>query len=45
MTTKPKGLAGAQVAKTAEFVNYQDGAVVSREMVKEAHRQRDALCL
>jgi hypothetical protein len=31
---KPKGLAAAQVAKTAEMVNYQDGAVVSREIVK-----------
>ena len=32
---KPKGLPGAQVARTAEFVNYQDGAVVSREIVKK----------
>jgi len=32
---KPKGLPGAQVAGTAEFVNYQEGAVVSREIVKK----------
>ena len=32
--SKPKGLPGAQVAKAAELVNYQDGAVVSREIVK-----------
>jgi len=32
--SKPKGLPGAQVARTAEFVSYQDGAVVSREIVK-----------
>lgn len=32
---KPKGLPGAQVAKAAELVNYQDGAVVSREIVKK----------
>lgn len=36
MTTpsRTKGLPGAQVARTAEFVKYQDGAVVSREIVK-----------
>ena len=34
--SKPKGLSGAQVARTAEFVNYQDGAVVSRELVKKS---------
>jgi quercetin dioxygenase-like cupin family protein len=33
--SKPKGLPGAQVAKTAEFVSYQDGVVVSREIVKQ----------
>ena len=33
--SKPKGLPGAQVAKVAEFVNYQDGAIVSREIVKK----------
>ena len=32
--SKPKGLPGAQVARTAEFVSYQDGAVVSREILK-----------
>jgi quercetin dioxygenase-like cupin family protein len=31
---QPKGLPGAQVARTAEFVGYQDGAVVSREIVR-----------
>ena len=31
---KPKGLAPGQVAKVAELVQYQDGAVVSREIVK-----------
>ena len=34
MTTKIKGLPDAQVAKTADFVSYQDGAVVSREIIK-----------
>ncbi len=34
MSTKPKGLPAAQVARTLEFVSYQDGAVVSREIVK-----------
>jgi quercetin dioxygenase-like cupin family protein len=36
MPVKSKGLPGAQVANLAEFVNYQDGAVVSREIVKKA---------
>lgn len=35
MPSKPKGLSGAQVARTAEFVSYQDGAVVSREIIKK----------
>jgi len=35
MPTKPKGLSGAQVTKIPEFVNYQDGAIVSREIVKK----------
>ena len=35
MTTPPKGLPGALVANTAAFVNYQDGAVVSREIVRK----------
>lgn len=33
--SKPGGLAGASAAKVAELVNYQDGAVVSREIVKK----------
>ena len=33
-SSKPKGLPSAQVAKTAELVSYQEGAVVSREVVK-----------
>ena len=33
--SKPRGLSGAEVAKAAELVNYQDGAVVSREIVKK----------
>jgi quercetin dioxygenase-like cupin family protein len=35
MTTKPKGLPTAQVASIAGFVSYQDGAVVSREIVRK----------
>lgn len=31
----PRGLPGAHVTKIAEYVNYQDGAVVSREIVKK----------
>jgi quercetin dioxygenase-like cupin family protein len=34
-SSKPKGLAGALVAKAPELVNYQDSAVVSREIVKK----------
>ena len=33
---KPKGLAGAKRVKVAELVNYQDGAIVSREIVKKS---------
>jgi hypothetical protein len=33
--SKPKGLSGAEVAKAAELVNYQDGAIFSREIVKK----------
>jgi quercetin dioxygenase-like cupin family protein len=33
--SKPKGFPGAQVAKAPELVSYQDGAVVSREIVKK----------
>ena len=32
---KLKGFSGAKVTKAAELVNYQDGAVVSREIVKK----------
>lgn len=35
LPSNPKGLPGAQVAKAAELVNYQDGAVVSREILKK----------
>ena len=31
---KPKGIPGAHVVRALELVNYQDGAVVSREIVK-----------
>ena len=34
-TPKPKGLTGAQVAKASGLVNYQDGSIVSREIVKK----------
>jgi quercetin dioxygenase-like cupin family protein len=33
--TPSNGLPGAQVGKAGELVNYQDGAVVSREIVKK----------
>lgn len=33
--SKPKGLPGAQVAKASELINYQDGAVVSREIIRK----------
>ena len=33
--SKPKGLPGAQAAKVTELVSYQDGAIVSREIVKK----------
>jgi quercetin dioxygenase-like cupin family protein len=32
--SKPSGL-GAEAAKAAELVNYQDGSIVSREIVKK----------
>ena len=32
---KAKGLAGAHVAKVSELVAYQDGSIVSRELVKK----------
>ena len=31
----PKGVRGAQVAKVSKLATYQDGAVVSREVVKK----------
>ena len=34
-SSKPKSLSVAQVAKAVALVNYQDGAVVSREIVKK----------
>jgi len=33
--SNPKGLSGAEVAEAAGFVNYQDGSIVSREIVKK----------
>jgi quercetin dioxygenase-like cupin family protein len=33
--SKSRGLPGAQVAQAGELVNYQDGAVVSREVLKK----------
>ena len=33
--SKPKGLPGVEVATAAEWVNYQEGSVVSREIVKK----------
>jgi quercetin dioxygenase-like cupin family protein len=33
---KPTGLSGAEVAKAAELVTYQDGSIVSREIVKKS---------
>ena len=33
--SKPKGLPGAQAVRVAELVSYQDGAIVSREIVKK----------
>ncbi|MGA9449824.1 MAG: cupin domain-containing protein [Verrucomicrobiia bacterium] len=32
---KPKGLPGSQAAKATELVGYQDGAIVSREILKK----------
>jgi quercetin dioxygenase-like cupin family protein len=32
---KPRGLAAATVAKVRDLINYQDGAVVSREIIKK----------
>jgi quercetin dioxygenase-like cupin family protein len=33
--SKPKGLPGAEVAEAVALVNYQDGSVVSREILKK----------
>ena len=33
--SKPKGLPGGEVTTAAELVNYQDGAIVSREIIKK----------
>jgi quercetin dioxygenase-like cupin family protein len=33
--SQPNGLSGAEVAKAAELVNYQDGSIVSREIVRK----------
>jgi quercetin dioxygenase-like cupin family protein len=33
--SKPKGLPGAEVAKADQLVNYQEGSIVSREIVKK----------
>ena len=35
--SQTKGLPGAQVARAVELVQYQDGAVVSREVVKKSN--------
>jgi quercetin dioxygenase-like cupin family protein len=34
-SSNSKGLPGAQVAKAGKLVNYQDGAVVSRQILKK----------
>ena len=34
-SVKPKGLAAATVAKVRDLINYQDDAVVSREIIKK----------
>jgi quercetin dioxygenase-like cupin family protein len=34
--SKPKGLSSAEVAVATELVNYQDGSIVSREIVKKS---------
>ena len=33
--SKPKGISGAKTAKVADLVKYQDGSVVSREIIKK----------
>jgi quercetin dioxygenase-like cupin family protein len=34
-SSKPKGLPGAQKIRVLDLVNYQEGAVVSRELIKK----------
>ncbi|SPE62260.1 conserved hypothetical protein [Verrucomicrobia bacterium] len=34
--SEPKRLSGGEVAKAAELVNYQDGSIVSRQIVKKS---------
>jgi quercetin dioxygenase-like cupin family protein len=34
-TPQPKGLSGAEIAEVTGLVNYQDGSIVSREIVKK----------
>lgn len=34
-SSKPKGLPGTEVANAAGLVNYQEGSVVSREIIKK----------
>ena len=34
--TSPKGLSGGQSGKIAELVSYQDGSIVSREIIKKS---------
>lgn len=34
-TSKSKGLAGAEIARVTDLVGYQDGSIVSREIVKK----------
>ena len=34
--TSPKGLSGGQSARVSDLVNYQDGSIVSREIIKKS---------
>ena len=34
-SSKPKGFSGAEVVDAVKMVNYQDGAIVSREILKK----------
>ncbi len=47
-SSKPKGLPGPQPTRVLELVNYQDGAVVSREIaekppVMKTNKQKERL--